>query len=366
MPFEVKITPVEFNASGEPARYEMLVKTATRFGFKRLFERQFNKAPWLEKVAGNQEQCGSVKKDGLEGFEPSSVCLSNMVQNFMEDSNEKQMCGRNGCKCVAGKYVDSSDDEFDSCSCFGESNHLSADACENLKSLVPCQSVVERNLLADIARIVDQMKITKQKDDVCLNIVMDGLLALGYNASICKSHWEKSSTCPAGEYEYVDVVIGGERLIVDIDFRSEFEIARATKTYKSILQTLPVIFVGKSDRLQRIISMVMEAAKQSLKKKGMPFPPWRKAEYVKAKWLSAYTRRTRGETTQQSLNPNVKFPEESLILKEVPSLESNLLISNSFDKNGQHKMVQPESKFKNLQSGVKKIGGLTCIINDNP
>ena len=93
-----------------------------------------------------------------------------------------------------------------------------------------------------------------------------------------------------GEYEYIDVIREEERLIVDIDFRSEFEIARSTKPYNRILETLPVIFVGKDDRLQKIIYLVSEAAKQSLRKKGMPFPPWRKADYVKSKWLSPYTR----------------------------------------------------------------------------
>lgn len=52
------------------------------------------------------------------------------------------------------------------------------------------------------------------------------------------------------EYEYVDVVIFKcERLLIDIAFKSKFEIARATKSYKSILQTLPYIFVDKEDRL---------------------------------------------------------------------------------------------------------------------
>lgn len=100
-----------------------------------------------------------------------------------------------------------------------------------------------------------------------------------------------------GEYDYVDVVKEGEeRLIIDIDFRSEFEIARSTKTYKTVLQTLPQIYVGTTDRLQKIIYIVSEAAKQSLKKKGMPFPPWRMPEYVKSKWLSAYTRATPAPT----------------------------------------------------------------------
>ncbi|KAD6455093.1 hypothetical protein E3N88_09799 [Mikania micrantha] len=57
-------------------------------------------------------------------------------------------------------------------------------------------------------------------------------------------------------------------------------------THKAVLQMLPHIFVGKPDRLQKIINTVSDAAKQSLKKKGMPLPPWRRADYVKAKWIS--------------------------------------------------------------------------------
>lgn len=107
-----------------------------------------------------------------------------------------------------------------------------------------------------------------------------------------------------------------ERLIVDIDFRSEFEIARSTKTYNAILQTLPVIFVGKADRLQKIICLVSEAAKQSLRKKGMPFPPWRKADYVKSKWLSPYTRTP----------PVTPSPSPPLTLKNSNDLKTDSLI----------------------------------------
>ncbi|KAJ4832593.1 hypothetical protein Tsubulata_023323 [Turnera subulata] len=46
------------------------------------------------------------------------------------------------------------------------------------------------------------------------------------------------------------------------------------------------IFIRIPDRLGQMVSIVVEAAKQSLKKKGMPVPPWRKPEYMRAKWLS--------------------------------------------------------------------------------
>ncbi|KAE8723702.1 pyruvate kinase isozyme A [Hibiscus syriacus] len=152
--------------------------------------------------------------------------------------------------------------------------------------------MIEKNLLADTAKIMEKNKNCKNKGDFCRKIITDGLLTLGYDASICKSCWEKSPSFPAGEYEYIDVIIEGERLLIDIDFRSEFELARSTKTYKSILQMLPSIFVGKADRLQKMIAIVSEAVKQCLKKKGMHIPPWRKAEYIKAKWLSPCSRIT--------------------------------------------------------------------------
>lgn len=78
--------------------------------------------------------------------------------------------------------------------------------------------------------------------------------------------------------------------MIDTDFRSEFEIARSTGTYKAILQSLPYIFVGKAERLGQIVAIVSEAARQSLKKKGMHVAPWRQAEYMLARWLSPHTR----------------------------------------------------------------------------
>lgn len=64
-----------------------------------------------------------------------------------------------------------------------------------------CASVYERNLLADTTKIIEKNKATcKRKDDCCRKIVTEGLLALGYDASVCKSRWEKSTFCPAGTH----------------------------------------------------------------------------------------------------------------------------------------------------------------------
>ncbi|KAL5684108.1 hypothetical protein ACJX0J_010493, partial [Zea mays] len=62
------------------------------------------------------------------------------------------------------------------------------------------------------------------------------------------------------------------------------------KAYRAALQALPPLFVGTPDRLGQIVAVVAEAARQSLKKKGLHFPPWRKPEYMRAKWLSPHVR----------------------------------------------------------------------------
>uniref|UniRef100_A0A1J3CU00 DUF506 family protein n=1 Tax=Noccaea caerulescens TaxID=107243 RepID=A0A1J3CU00_NOCCA len=282
MPFHVKIQPIDSDVSEDHLPFPETMKQMPKSRLKRLFERQFSIKNTSEKfTVGDFE--APLSRGNSGDFEPSSVCLAKMVLNFIEDNNgDKQRCGRRRCNCFTGSGTESSDDESewsDGLKCY------SGEACEILKNLVLCTSVRERNLLDDVTKIVETSKSCND-----LKIVANGLVSLGYDAALCRSRWEKSPSCPAGEYEYVDVVIEGERFLIDVDFKSKFEIARATKTYKSILQTLPYIFVGKEDRLQRIIILTSKAAKQSLKKKGLHVPPWRRAEYVKSKWMSPYVR----------------------------------------------------------------------------
>lgn len=67
------------------------------------------------------------------------------------------------------------------------------------QSMVLCVGVSERNLLADTAKIVEKHKINKRKDGFCRKLVADGLISLGYDASICKSKWEKTPSFLAGK-----------------------------------------------------------------------------------------------------------------------------------------------------------------------
>lgn len=418
MPFPMKIQPIDMDSQvfREPVRTDSSAKPVLKSRLKRLFDRQF---PSVLRISSVDKPSGGEaaqynNRDGIGGteFEPSSVCLAKLVQNFIEESNEKQsVTTKYRCNCFNGNSNsnDSSDDEFDVFSGLGDSitsGSFGGDASDILKGLILCGSVAERNLLADAAKIVEKNnKIHKRKDDL-RKIVTDGLSSLGYDSSICKSKWDKSPSYPAGEYEYIDAIVEGERILIDIDFRSEFEIARSTGTYKAILQTVPYIFVGKSDRLGQIVSIVSEAAKQSLKKKGMHFPPWRKAEYMRAKWLSHYTRTTQPQNDTASaseinLNPTegendeetnsidsdcgeleLIFGEKTVSSNEAAasddlksSSSSSTTTTTTARKSGEEEKVKevvpstwqpPAVKPKSVERGAKIVTGLASLLKEKP
>ncbi|XP_061339038.1 uncharacterized protein LOC133285773 [Gastrolobium bilobum] len=372
-----------------------VVKPVLKSRLKRLFifDRQFPSVLKTSSSSSEKPVSGdaphSNNKDGAgttTEFEPSSVCLAKMVQSFIEESNEKQppaaKYGRNRCNCFNGNSNDSSDEELD---VFGESISSGSfgDAGDALKSLIPCASVAERNLLADTSKIVDKnSKVYKRKDDL-RKIVTESLSSLGYDSSICKSKWDKTLSYPAGEYEYIDVVVEGERLIIDIDFRSEFEVARSTGTYKAILQYLPCIFVGKSDRLCQIVAAVSESAKQSLKKKGMHVPPWRKADYMLAKWLSSSCTRANpppsSSTTVHGTPEKLSDGDGASVESDCGELElifgektsSPVLGAVTGDEKslpavGTPTWQPPAVKVRSVERGAKVVTGLASLLKDKP
>ncbi|RWW06720.1 hypothetical protein GW17_00029932 [Ensete ventricosum] len=95
----------------------------------------------------------------------------------------------------------------------------------------------------------------------------------------------------AGNHEYIDVIDrGGTRYILEIDLAAEFEIARPTQHYTVLLRALPSVFVGRPGALESIVSLMCAAMEESIRSSGMHQPPWRRKEYVQAKWFSSYRR----------------------------------------------------------------------------
>ncbi|EYU38441.1 hypothetical protein ABFS82_14G075600 [Erythranthe guttata] len=158
----------------------------------------------------------------------------------------------------------------------------------------------ERDLTMVVKSLILSISETSQieKPDACINssCIIYSLVKLlhssGYDAALCKSKWQVFGKLPGGEHEFIDVIAhenksgGSERYIIDIDFRSHFQIARAVKSYNVVLSSLPAIYVGTLTKLKQLLQIMAEAAKYSLEQNSMPFPPWRSFSYLEAKWES--------------------------------------------------------------------------------
>lgn len=260
---------------------------------KRLFERQVLRVSPAERLP--PVSAGGEKDKEKDDLEPSSVCLDGMVRSFLEDGGgavgERAPAAR-CCNCFNGG--DASDDEDGPAA--AEASAIS-DAAETIKGLVHCASLRERNLLADVSTLVERHRAAGARKRDLLRLLAASLRAMGHDAALCLSRWDKSSSHPAGEHAYVDVLLPAgsergdrERVLVDVDFRSQFEVARPTKAYRAVLQRLPSAFVGKEDRLRLLVAAAADSSRASLKKRGLHLPPWRKPEYMRAKWLSPYER----------------------------------------------------------------------------
>ncbi|KAJ1298680.1 hypothetical protein BS78_01G472300 [Paspalum vaginatum] len=260
---------------------------------KRLFERQVLRVSPAERLPLPLPAPPPPGAEKDEPSEPSSLCLDGMVRSFLEDGGGGDRGAAARC-CNCFHAGDTSDDDDDGPAA---ADAAAADIADTITGLVHCASLRERNLLADVSTQVERHRVSGARRRDLLRLLSASLRAAGHDAAVCVSRWDKSASHPAGEHAYVDVLLPAasdrgerERVLVDVDFRSAFEVARPTKAYRAVLQRLPSVFVGREDRLRLLVAAAADAARASLKKRGLHLPPWRKPEYMRAKWLSPYDR----------------------------------------------------------------------------
>jgi len=102
----------------------------------------------------------------------------------------------------------------------------------------------------------------------------------------------------AGEHTFLEVVgklsskKGEVRVVIELNFRAEFEMAKANQEYNQLISRLPEVFVGKAERLKALIKILCSAAKKCMKEKKMHLGPWRKHKYMQSKWIATCERTT--------------------------------------------------------------------------
>ncbi|KAK4254778.1 hypothetical protein QN277_010108 [Acacia crassicarpa] len=105
MPFHTKIQPIDASIPAEGPGLDQ-VKSAA------------------DKITGDESHFGKDGFNASRDFEPNSVCLAKMVQNFIEDNQEKHpasvWCVSNRCNCFNGNCEDCPDDDGNA---FGESKY---------------------------------------------------------------------------------------------------------------------------------------------------------------------------------------------------------------------------------------------------
>lgn len=251
---------------------------------------------------------GHSGASGGDGFSHESENdLAAMVSDFLENGSLSATDSRSS---------------SDSDSPFSDLAHLA----DKLSYIKKSMDQNESNLLS----VVISLLLTSIKDSdlhagkpgpcnsSCIKYAIVKLLRLlGYDSGVCSSKWPGTGKVPAGDHEYVDVITPeGERLVIDLNFRSHFEIARAVRPYGQILNSLPVVFVGSIPRLQQFLQLMVEAAGASLQQSSMPLPPWRSYAYLLAKWGSSPYQR---KVAPEDEDPSHRHVQCGMHLKQLKS-----------------------------------------------
>ncbi|KAL0719844.1 hypothetical protein Bca4012_069168 [Brassica carinata] len=249
---------------------------------------------------------------GDEDYDDDSPCLSDLVQGFLEDEvnntvhDESRWCDKDN---------DSDSDSSASDSERADLPDYADDIARILRNSLR-EDNYGRMVLFHVAKAMEMLSSSsslgsdQEQRAVLRRKLMSLLRELGHNAAICKTKWKSSGGgLTAGNHEFIDVVYTPAatssqtvRYIVDIDFKSHFQIARPTVQYARVLQSLPAIFVGRGEDLKRILRLVCDATRVSLRSRGLTLPPWRKNRYMQTRWLGSYKRTVNSTPSSSAVN----------------------------------------------------------------
>ncbi|XP_022952641.1 uncharacterized protein LOC111455273 [Cucurbita moschata] len=256
----------------------------------------------------------NVRNSGEDDLLCGTASFSDVFFRFLEDGEMSS-----GNYWTSGDRNGYSDDEEDGNSCdLEESRAFWISQDELLQATLRRTSSIESRIRRATAEILREMNI---ESTICKcgtspaggcrscwqREICNRMRIASFNCAVCKSKWKSASDIPSGEHSYLEVVDnsssrrGEIRVVIELNFRAEFEMARASEEYNKLIMRLPEVFVGKSERLWSLIKILCAAAKRCTKEKKMHLAPWRKQKYMQSKWLG---RRERAAETSADLPVN--------------------------------------------------------------
>lgn len=67
--------------------------------------------------------------------------------------------------------------------------------------------------------------------------------------------------------------------------REQFTLQPRVAWYQSLLDLVPVIFVGHQNRIKKIVHLLTQAMALAFTEQGCGTPPWRSGDALLSKWL---------------------------------------------------------------------------------
>ncbi|CAJ1921210.1 unnamed protein product [Sphenostylis stenocarpa] len=222
-------------------------------------------------VGGHYRNLNSCDQLSGEGESPS---LSYLVHGFLEEDT---------CVCSEDSVFDDSDcDRVDSVD-------DSSDSVSDSSSVAISPSITTdpyRNLLiAHVTEGAEKFAFLREQNAILYRRNVAAFLReRRHDAAVCETAGDASG----GSHEFIDVVQPGAatwRYFVDLDFRAQFEVARPTRQFAEVMNTVPGIFVGRAEELKRTVSTLCDALRRCFRSRGLPVPPWRKNRFMQNKWF---------------------------------------------------------------------------------
>ncbi|CAN1351247.1 hypothetical protein LINPERPRIM_LOCUS42477 [Linum perenne] len=259
---------------------------------------------WNSDGSSDSSSSSSFSDDVFAFFEesPASSCSSN---EFPDEEEEE-----------------SSGDQEEKRKFWGTQNELLQATLYRTSSLETKIRRDTKEALIEIEKVRLSCVCREESDGSCRNClrreVSVRLQSQGHNCAICKSKWKASGNgneILPGEHNYLEVVEntkrGEVRIIIELNFKAEFTMARASEDYNDLIGRLPEVFVGRADRLKSLIKILCSAAKACMKEKKIHLAPWRKHKYMQSKWLGKCERFVPAATAALPAGHSRRRPERA-------------------------------------------------------